>query len=76
MGIAATTWVTVGARVPILSPNDDPNNFRGPLNDQQTAISGLSGGHSPDYMGPVSAERVPKAVFQKNAEKKEILKCD
>ena len=24
-GLAATTWVPAGARVPVLSPNDDPN---------------------------------------------------
>ena len=29
MGLAATTWVPIGAQVPILSPNDHPNSSQG-----------------------------------------------
>ena len=29
MGLAATTWVPMGTRVPVLSPNDHPNPSQG-----------------------------------------------
>ena len=29
MGLAATTWIPMGARVPVLSPNDRPNPSHG-----------------------------------------------
>ena len=32
VGLAATTWVPMGSRVPVLSPNDHPNPFRGRRN--------------------------------------------
>ena len=31
-GLAATVWIPMGARVPILSPNDDPNPSHNPQN--------------------------------------------
>ena len=63
MGLAATTWVPMGAQVSIISPNDhlNPSSFGKSriLNIFQvlvkksltTAILGLLGGGGPGYMG-------------------------
>ena len=79
MGLAATTWVPMGARVPVLSPNDHPNpsdgqqkdfrknqileNCQVPLKSLKNSNFGAFVGHSSGYMGLAATMWVPMGAI-------------
>ena len=63
VGLAATTWLPMGAQVPVLSPNDHPNPFQGRqkgfgkgriLKNFQEPLNNLNKGNFGAFGGPMA----------------------